>query len=116
ISATGAAATAVVATIVGSTKFSEGAWISMIAMFILAMFFLAIHTHFATVERALVLPEDPLSGSGGSRRHIVIVPVEELNRAVVQTVNYARAISPNVTALHVTDDPEAGHELRRQWE
>jgi amino acid transporter len=116
ISAAGATATAVVAAIVGGTKFGEGAWISMVAMFFLALFFLAIHTHFATVERALSLAPDPLSGSGGSRRHVVIVPVEDLNRAMVQTVNYARAISPNVTALHVTDDPEAGNELRRQWE
>jgi hypothetical protein len=31
-------------------------------------------------------------------------------------VDYARAISPNVTALHITDDLERGQELRLEWE
>jgi hypothetical protein len=39
-----------------------------------------------------------------------------VDRAVVQTVHYARAISPNVTALHITDDPETGNALRERWE
>jgi hypothetical protein len=44
------------------------------------------------------------------------VPIDELNRAVLRTVDYARAISPNVTALHVTDDLEHGYALRDEWE
>ena len=44
------------------------------------------------------------------------MPVEEINRATLRTLDYARTISPNVTALHITDDIETGHELRREWE
>ena len=40
------------------------------------------------------------------------MPVDELNRATLRMVDYARAISPNVTALHITDDIERGQELR----
>ena len=116
ISGTGATATAVVAAIVGATKFTEGAWISMIAMAVLAGLFFAIHSHYRGVDRALELPGDVLATGGGGRRHVVLIPVEELNRAVIQTVNYARAISPNVTALYITDDPEAGNDLRERWE
>ena len=46
----------------------------------------------------------------------MLVPVEELNEAVVRTVNYARTMSPHVTALHVTDEPEDGQELREVWD
>ncbi|MBI5289962.1 MAG: APC family permease [Chloroflexi bacterium] len=116
ISGAGATATAIVAAIVGGTKFTEGAWISMIAMAVLALFFFAIHSHYRGVDRALEMDEESLAPTGGGRRHVVLIPVEELNRAVIQTVNYARAISPNVTALHITDDPEAGNLLRERWE
>ena len=40
-------------------------------------------------------------------------PVDEINRAVLRTVDYARTISPNVTALHVTDDLEEGQRAAR---
>jgi amino acid transporter len=116
ISATGAAATGVVAAIVGGTKFGEGAWISMVAMFALGMAFFAIHGHFTSVDRALAMPQEAVANGARSRRQVVLVPVEELNRAVVQTVNYARTISANVTALHITDDLEAGNALRAEWE
>jgi hypothetical protein len=46
---------------------------------------------------------------------ILIVPVPGLNRVVARTVGYARALSQNVTAIHVTDDMEAADELRRAW-
>jgi hypothetical protein len=46
----------------------------------------------------------------------MLIPVDELNQAVLRTVAYARSLSPNVTALHVTDDMERGQELRDAWE
>ena len=116
ISGIGATATGVVAVIVGGTKFTEGAWISMIAMALLALTFHAIHRHYVGVERKLELPPDALVGSQARHRQAVLVPVDELNRAVLRTVDYARSISPNVTALHITDDLERGHRLRREWE
>ena len=33
-----------------------------------------------------------------------------------RTVEYARTVSPNVTAIHITDDLEMGQHLREQWE
>lgn len=116
INGVGAAATLVVALIVGGTKFSDGAWISMLAMLVLAFTFLAIYKHYTGVERRLAIPKGTLIESGTRHRQSVLVPVDEINRAVLQTVDYARSISNNVTALHVTDDVDRGQELRREWE
>jgi amino acid transporter len=115
ISGVGAAATGVVAIIVGGTKFADGAWISMVAMLVLAVCFFAIHRHYESVERVLALAPDALTGAR-SRRNIVLVPVEALNEAAIQTVNYARTISPNVTALHITDDLDETDGLQAGWE
>ncbi len=116
INAVGAAATAVVALIVGGTKFNEGAWISMIAMLVLAFTFLAIYRHYTGVERRLAVPPGMIVPISGRQRQAVLVPVDEINQAVLQTVAYARTMSPNVTALHVTDDLEAAQRLREEWE
>ena len=116
INGVGAVATAVVALIVGGTKFSEGAWISMIAMVLLALAFMAIHRHYMGVERKLAVPEDVIVDTNVRQRQTILVPVDELNRAVLRTVDYARSLSPNVTALHITDDVEEGQRLRTEWE
>jgi hypothetical protein len=116
INGVGALATAIVALIVGGTKFSEGAWISMIAMFVLAIAFFSIYRHYTGVERRLEVPKGALVETGARRKQVVLVPVDELNRAILRVVDYARAISPNVTALHITDDIERGQELRLAWE
>ena len=46
---------------------------------------------------------------------IVVVPVPGINRAVTRTLAFARAVSKNVTAVHVTDDVESSALLRRRW-
>jgi amino acid transporter len=116
INFTGAVATAVVAIIVGGTKFSEGAWISMIAMFALAVAFFSIYKHYTGVERKLLVPRGAILDAGKRRKQTVLVPVDELNRAILRTVDYARSVSANVTALHITDDLQQAQELRREWE
>ncbi len=116
INAVGAVATFIVALIVGGTKFNEGAWISMLAMAILALIFYAIHKHYSGVSRGLDVPRDVIIDTRQHHRQAVLVPVDEINRATLRTLDYARSVSPNVTALHITDDLEAGHRLRVDWE
>jgi hypothetical protein len=44
------------------------------------------------------------------------VPVDEINRAVLRTIAYARTLSPHAVAVHVTDEFENAEALRQQWE
>jgi len=55
-------------------------------------------------------------GVSSGRAHTVIVPVEQINRAVLRTVAYARTLSEQAVAVYVTDEREAGDAFRRQWE
>jgi hypothetical protein len=41
--------------------------------------------------------------------------VPGINRAVEHTLVVARALSSNVTAIHVSDDPEESERLRDRW-
>ena len=45
----------------------------------------------------------------------VFVPLARLDRAALSALAYARSISADVTALHVTDDHLAGERLRQRW-
>jgi hypothetical protein len=53
---------------------------------------------------------------GPHREQRVVVPVNGINRAVVQAVNFGRTLAKDVRAVFVTEDPEAGDELRHRWE
>jgi hypothetical protein len=50
------------------------------------------------------------------REERAIVPVAGINRAVIQAVNVARSIAPDVRAVLISDEPEEATKLRRQWE
>ena len=53
---------------------------------------------------------------GPHREQRAVVPVNGLNRAVVQALNFARTLTREVRGVFVTEDPEAGEALRRRWE
>lgn len=119
INGVGAAATAVVALIIAGTKFTHGAWIVILAIPLLVGLFSRIHAHYEGVRRLLAIDTAlplALHGAVDHRQQHAIVPVDEINRAVVRTLAYARAISHNITAIHVTDDPEEAEQLRGEWE
>jgi amino acid transporter len=120
INGVGAVTTGVVAVIVGGTKFMDGAWISMALMATLAVVFARIHQHYRSVEDQLAVPDGewpmPEPAVEGHRQHAVLVPIDDLNQAVLRTIDYACNLSENVTALHVTDDPKEAEALRERWE
>ena len=115
INGAGATATFVVAVIVGSTKFAGGAWISMLAMIFLGVLFFAIHRHYLTVSHRMTVEPNEILATATQRLQPVVVPVDTLSKATLSAIKYARSISENVVALHVTDDLEEGARLRADW-
>lgn len=45
----------------------------------------------------------------------VVVPVRRIDRSALSALAYARSISPDVTAIWVTDDPGEADRMREQW-
>lgn len=113
INMAGAIATGVVAVVVGTTKFTGGAWIVCLLIPALILGLRAIYTHYteAASEMAAQTPLDP-----ADIRHTVVVPVSAVNRVARQTLAYARSISDNVTAVHITDEEAEIEAMRRDWQ
>jgi amino acid transporter len=53
---------------------------------------------------------------GPHREQRVVVPINGINRAVVQAVNFGRALTADVRGVYVTDDLEVADALRARWE
>jgi amino acid transporter len=120
----GGLVTFVVAIIVGATKFSHGAWISMAIMFLLILLLWRIHAGYRKAARLLGQGLDgvgPVAQQyfGAAARNVaqtVIIPVDDINLAVLRTAAYASSISSNTTAVHIALNREEAEKLREQWE
>jgi len=113
INGLGAVTTLLVALVIASTKFLEGAWIVVLLIPLLVLMFVGISHHYQHVERERTtdIPIHPRD-----IRHRLIVPIAELNHAARQSLAYARSISPDVTAVHVALDAQRAGALRAAWE
>jgi amino acid transporter len=122
INAVGAVATSITLIVVIVCKFSEGAWITALAIPTLYLVFLGIRHQQERVSREL---GEEQSDWGPLPIHeakppIVIVPITRLDWVSRKALSFAVTISPDVEAVLVqTDDSDAGVErveaLRAAW-
>jgi len=112
INGAGALTTLLVALIISITKFLTGAWIVVILIPILVLTFRAIHAHYQHVERERTI-DIPLHPQ--DIHHRLIVPIDRLDRVAIQSLAYARSISPHVTAVHIAVDDAETEQIRAAW-
>ena len=114
--ALGATVTGIVALVVGVSKFLLGAWMVLVLIPLLVWIMWSISRHYAEVKAlGELIPVDRLTPSSIDVR--IVVPVANLSMPSRQAIAYALAIAPadHVTVLHVTDQPAAEDEIRREW-
>ena len=112
----GAVVTGIVAVEAITVKFSHGAWMVLVVIPLLVLAMTAIRRHYLQLARQLALesPLPPLATV--THTHTVVVPVADINKAVLAALAYARSLSPRVQAVHVTDDLEGTAKLRQRWD
>lgn len=110
----GAVCTAVVTIVFAVTKFRDGAWIVVLLMPTLVAGFFAIHRHYR--DLAVHLSLEHYGTPPHIARHRVILPISGVHRGTLAALRYARQLSDDITAVHVSMDPAAAESLRRKWE
>ncbi|MEV8036660.1 APC family permease [Streptomyces sp. NPDC086182] len=116
INAVGAVVTGLVLLIVLTTKFTQGAWLAVLAASVLWVTMRAIRRHYDSTAAELAVT-DPHEELVPPSRVFAIVLVSTLHKPTLRALAYAHAVHPyRLEALTVSVDPEATAELRGRWE
>ncbi|MBV9293739.1 MAG: APC family permease [Frankiales bacterium] len=114
INTIGAAVTSLVLVIILVSKFTEGAWIAVVAMAVLFAMMRGIRRHYDKV-RVELAPTDEETMLP-SRVHAVVL-VSKVHKATLRAIAYARASRPsNLEAVTVDVEPSETEALQREWE
>jgi len=111
----GALCTAIVMLVFAITKFRDGAWIVLILTPVMISIFLWIHRHYARVAMRLSL-EDYGEPPPYNARHRVLVPISGVHQGTLAALRYARMLSDDITAVHISMEPDDTERVRRKWE
>ena len=118
INGLGATVTAIATAVFILTKFTEGAWVVVIAVPAFIFLFTRIHRYYRRVGLELGLREIP--GKPQVRPTMVIVPVATVSRLAQYAIGEALSISEHVIAVTVVlEDADGstgrGRELEQEW-
>jgi hypothetical protein len=113
INGAGTLTTALVTGIMVVTKFTEGAWLVLLLVPLLALLIFSIHAVYRQeaqqVRPAHYPPEAPAART-------VLVPVSNITPAVEETLSCAWALGSDVQALHAAEDAAYAQRLARRWQ
>jgi amino acid transporter len=109
----GAGLTAAVTLVFAVTKFQEGAWVVLFVLPAFVFTFFSIRSHYDETAEQLSLQHYGAPPQSG--RHRVILPISSVHRGTLEALRYARALSHDVTAVHVSLDSEEAERLRAKW-
>jgi amino acid transporter len=114
----GAAATATALLIIVIAKFSEGGWITIVAIPCVIVLLKGIHRYYRKVDAALH-DDDQLQFRPGAPP-FVLVMTKQWNRLTDRALSLAMELSPDVIAVHLAalegpDVKEQERQLREQW-
>lgn len=109
----GAVVTAISVVIFGMTKFAEGAWIVLVMIPALMLWFHRVNAHYTEVARELQMYEAPPPIT--PKDTLVVVPVVSIDRLAGEALSYATSLNGQVVAVHVAFDEESEEQFRTRW-
>ena len=134
VNGAGAALTAAVTVTVAVTKFTGGAWVTLLAIPLLVGLFVRIHSHYHFVDTTLSLRDTPSNrsvahvpaddevqkvGDGEATpqqmRHLIVVPVSRLHLASLRALAYAASFATPAFAVHIAPSEEDAEKFRERW-
>jgi len=109
----GSVCTFIVMLVFGITKFKDGAWIIVLLIPTMVFIFYRIHHHYKSLAEKLSLtnymPTNLIS------RHRVILLISGVHNGSLTALTYARSLSQDLTAVHVSIDEKETQKVREKW-
>jgi len=115
INTTSAAVSFLVVVIFSIVKFSEGAWMVLVAAPILVIVFLRFRKQYVREQAALKVNDDQERATSIGR-HDVTILVDNVDLATVGAVRYARSLKPHkIKAVHFVIDDRHAEDIQAAW-
>ncbi|MCT2590667.1 APC family permease [Streptomyces sp. N2-109] len=112
----GAFFTGIVLIVVLITKFSHGAWVSLVGMGLFYALMTAIRRHYDLVAEELETDEEGEPPVRPSRVHSIVL-VSKIHKPTLRALAYARLMrSDSLEAVTISVDPSETKELRAEWD
>jgi amino acid transporter len=110
----GCALTAVVAVVVMVAKAPTSLLVAIVIPALVAMMLFIHHQYRRSKQELAVRPDFVVPPPHREER--VVIPVPDINRAVIHAVNVGRSIATDVRAVLISDEPEEAEALRLRWD
>jgi len=110
----GAVTTFVVMIVFGVTKFKDGAWIIVFIIPLLVTAFFSVHHHYKALAKKLSL--ENFNSAPRVKRHRVLVLIAGVHRGSLAALSYAQTLGDDITAVHVSIDPQESEKVRAKWD
>lgn len=110
----GSLVTFIVMFVFAITKFEDGAYIVIFVIPVMVAIFAAIHRHYTKLASKLSL--EHYGAPVRNVRNRVILTLGGVHRGSLAALRYARMLSDDITAVHVSIDPEETERVREKWE
>jgi amino acid transporter len=104
--------TGVVTIVLSITKFQDGAWVTVFAVAAIMAVFWGIQKHYARVRQELVIQPGHVVPV---RKTVALLLVPRMHRGVLEAIAYAKSLTKDVRALHVTIDAKSVPAFKEEW-
>ncbi|MGZ8613998.1 MAG: APC family permease [Actinomycetota bacterium] len=113
INAVGAVTTFVVLIVVAASKWTSGAWLSILIMALLVPVFYSIHRHYASVRKQLSAGRVRAGAKGED--HVVLL-VRDFDVATSEAVGYLRSFRPeDIRPVFPCREGEVARDVQARW-
>jgi len=112
INGIGTVFTGVVTLVTIIAKFTEGAWMVVLAIPIIIVIFYQIKKHYRNIADQLRI-ENLIEEKAMTSK--VIIPISGVSKIVSKSVDYAKTISNDITVISVAFDDDSAAKLRDKW-
>lgn len=116
INGLGALLSGIALVVIAITKFAHGAWIVLIVIPTLLTYFHYVHQYYTRFKDRVESLQNEHMSIDDAQDVKVIMTIGGLSPVIDHSLQVARRISQDITAVYVATDPELGEKVARKWD
>jgi len=101
--------------VIGSFKFTHGAWLVILVIPIIVYAFHRIHVHYIMFARELSQSHYEIEKCEKVTDHVVVIPISGLHLGVMNAIRYGKSISSDIRVCFVKTDDLAEKRMLESW-